>query len=108
MPWRPLGGGQGEGDPVRLGDSLDRVISRLGPDRAALVELARCWPDIVGVTVAAHSRPSSLTSGVLDIVVREPGWATELRYLEADLKRRVSEALGPGLVTRVTVRVRHG
>ena len=94
-------------DPRRLGESLDAVARSIGgPPASALVTLFDGWADIVGPTVAAHSKPLSLTRGVLAVAVDEPGWATQMTYLEADLLRRLTEALGPGIVTRVTVRVR--
>jgi hypothetical protein len=43
---------------------------------------------------------------VLVIAVDEPGWATQLRYLESDLLGRLAGALGEGVVERVEVRVR--
>ncbi|MDP8936630.1 MAG: DUF721 domain-containing protein [Actinomycetota bacterium] len=101
---RPLG----PPDPRRVGESLDDVARSLGGAPAtALATVFGRWSDIVGPTVAAHSRPLSLGRGVLAIAVDEPGWATQLTYLEADLLRRLDETLGAGVVTRVTVRVRH-
>ena len=97
----------GPPDPRRLGESLDVVARSLGaPPASALVTLFEGWADIVGPTVAAHSKPLSLTRGVLAVAVDEPGWATQMTYLEADLLRRLDETVGPGAVTRVTVRVR--
>ena len=100
---RPLG----PPDPRRLGESLDAVARSIGaPPASALVTLFDGWADIVGPTVAAHSKPLSLAKGTLAIAVDEPGWATQVTYLEGDLLRRLDEVLGPGLVTRVSVRVR--
>ena len=94
-------------DPRRLGESLDDVARSLGaPPATALSTLFGRWPDIVGDTVAAHCRPLSLTRGTLAVAVDQAGWATQITYLEADLLRRLDEALGSGVVTRVTVRVR--
>jgi len=90
-----------------VGESLDDVARSLGgPPARALATLFGQWADVVGPSIAAHSRPLSLTRGTLAIAVDEPGWATQLTYLEADLLRRLDEALGAGVVTRVAVRVR--
>ncbi len=94
-------------DPRRVAESLDDVARSLGgPPATALAALFGSWGEIVGPAIAAHSRPLSLSRGALAIAVDEPGWATQLTYLEADLLRRLDEALGAGVVTRVTVRVR--
>ena len=93
-------------DPRRLGESLDAVARSLGaPPASALVTLFDGWADIVGDSVAAHSRPLSLTRGTLAVAVDEPGWATQLIYLQAELLRRLDEALGAGVVAGIRVRV---
>ena len=43
---------------------------------------------------------------MLVVSVTEPGWATQLTYLEADLVTRFRDALGDGVVDRVEVRLR--
>ena len=94
-------------DPRRLDASLDRVARGLGgPGAGALRTVFAHWADIVGPHVADHARPLSLVGGVLAVAVDEPGWATQLTYLQADLLRRLEDALGVGVVTRITVRQR--
>jgi hypothetical protein len=39
------------------------------------------------------------------VAVDEPAWATQLRWLEADLLARLNDVLGPGQVARIEVRV---
>ncbi|MCU1485373.1 MAG: putative RNA-binding protein containing Zn ribbon domain [Actinomycetia bacterium] len=102
--WKPLPGEVA--DPRRVGESLDRVASSLGvPLASTLSTVFASWPDMVGESVAQHSRPRSLRDGVLVVAVDEPAWATQLRWLEADLLTRLGEALGPGQVARIEVRV---
>ena len=55
--------------------------------------------------VAQHSRPRSLRDQVLVVAVDEPAWATQLRWLEADLLARLEAVLGAGQVSRIEVRV---
>ena len=94
-------------DPRPIKASLDRVARSLGgPDSGSLSGLFGHWADIVGPQLATHARPLSLRAGVLVVAADEPGWATQLRYLETDLLRRLAEALGEGVVKRVEVRVR--
>jgi predicted nucleic acid-binding Zn ribbon protein len=96
-------------DPVPIKASLDRVARRLGgPDSGALTGVFARWADLVGDQLAAHSKPLSLSRGVLVVAVTDPAWATQFTYLEGDLLARFREALGEGVVDRVEVRQRRG
>ena len=110
MPWSRLpGGDRSPPDPKPVGESLDRVVSALGgPTAGALTAIFARWPEVVGDRVAAHARPLSIDDGRLVVGVEEPGWATQLRYLEADLLRRLADVAGEGVVRRIDVRVRPG
>ncbi len=106
MTWRALpepGGPQ----PRPVAASLDAVTRHLGGDGGpALVDLIRRWPQVVGEQLAAHCRPVSLRFGVLTIAAAEAAWGAQLGWLEADLRRRLDHALGPGVVDRIAVRIR--
>jgi predicted nucleic acid-binding Zn ribbon protein len=105
MPWKPLPDPDGP-PPRRLRDSLDRLTRSLGAGPADTVAvLFSDWEDLVGPQIAAHSRPRSLRHGVLAVVVDQPGWATQFRFMEQDLLVRLTEALGTGNVERIDVRV---
>ena len=104
--WRPLPG-DGPPPPRPVRESLDRVAATLGAGGAEpLRALFAHWLAIVGDDVAAHAQPLSLRRGRLVIGADDPAWAAQLRWLEADLLRRLEGALGAGVVTAVDVRVR--
>ena len=106
MSWSELPDAGGP-PPRPVAASLDAVTRNLGGEGGpALVELLRRWPHVIGEQLAAHCRPVSLRAGVLTIVAPEAAWGAQLQWLEADLRRRLDEALGTGVVTRVAVRVR--
>lgn len=103
--WRPL---PEPSEPRPVGASLDRLAAGLGGGAARATTLSTVfasWPDLVGEGVAAHSRPRALRDGRLAVTVDDPAWATQLRWLEADLLRRLVDVLGEGQVTAVDVRV---
>ncbi len=105
MTWRPLPGQSP--DPRPLEDSLDRISRSLGgPPAAVLAAIFEQWETIVGPAVAAHARPVGLVRDTLTVAVDEPGWATQLTYLEADLIRRIGEVAGAHAVRHVRVAVR--
>ena len=106
MTWHPLR--EPGGPPARrISASLDAVTRNLGgAGGPALVQLLADWAAVVGEQLAAHSRPVSLRSGTLTIVTDEAAWGAQLGWLDAELRRHLDAALGPGVVTRITVRVR--
>jgi predicted nucleic acid-binding Zn ribbon protein len=103
MPWEPLDRSVDD-DPVPLRESLDHLARRLGAgDAGILAGVFSRWEDVVGPAIAAHARPVSLRDGTLRVAVDQPGWATQLRYLETDLVQRCEGVLGAGAVARLEV-----
>lgn len=100
-------------EPRPLTLALDEVLRSLQPASASATPaktvggvFAR-WEDAVGAQIAANARPTRLSDGVLFVEVDEPGWATQLRYLETQLIERITAVAGPG-VTKIELRVRRG
>jgi predicted nucleic acid-binding Zn ribbon protein len=92
--WEPL-----TRPPRRLVEALSEVAADMridDPDDVAAVMAA--WADAVGEAVAAHVRPRRLHDGVLLVEVDAPVWATQLRYLEEDVIRRLGRKVRPGVV----------
>jgi YD repeat-containing protein len=86
-----------------LSSALDELLGTLAPPGVVSASSATVggvfarWDDAVGPQVAAHARPVRLAEGRLVVEVDEPGWATQLRYLEADLLERLRAVAGPGV-----------
>lgn len=101
-PWEPL-----SRPPRRLVEALSEVAADLNlddPDDVAAVMAA--WREAVGEAVAAHVRPRRLHDGVLLVEVDAPVWATQLRYLEEDVLRRLGRKVRPGVVKSIRPVVR--
>jgi predicted nucleic acid-binding Zn ribbon protein len=97
--------GRGDGDePRSVRDALAQVSRELGlPDPEHLTRILARWPEMVGAVVAEHARPRSLREGVLTVEVDAPAWATQLRYLEAELVARVDREVAAGAVGHIRV-----
>jgi predicted nucleic acid-binding Zn ribbon protein len=96
-------------DPVPIADALARVRAELGlPDDRALHALVEGWPEVVGGDVAAHARLDALRDGTLVVVVDDPIWATQLRYLEVAILERANELAGTPVAVTMKVRVDRG
>jgi len=105
-PWRDLAVQRHEEQPRPVGDSLPGLAKRLGaPPPPVLTAVFTRWNDLVGPAIAAHATPLSVTRRVLLIGVDHPGWATQLRYLSAELLRRLEACAGPGQIERVDIRI---
>ena len=90
-------------DPVPLSDSLTGVVRSLrGPAPASTPTVSAGtmggvfgrWNEIVGDVVAAHVQPVKLDGTRLVVEVDEPAWATQLKFLEADLRARLQATIG--------------
>jgi predicted nucleic acid-binding Zn ribbon protein len=90
-----------------MGGALEHVLRDLGAPKASTVRsVFDSWSEIVGDHIAGQASPASLQEGRLVIVVTDPAWATEMRFLEQDILERLSVAFGPEEVTAIEVRVR--
>lgn len=104
--WRASGQTPAERDPRRVSETLDRLTKRLGaPSSSVLSAVFSGWEALVGADIAAHSRPVSVHSGVLVLAVDHPAWATQLRFMTAELLTRLHEATGVGDVQEIQIRV---
>ena len=84
-------------------ERLDAILrTSLRKSRARdLAGAALPWKEVVGETVAAHSKPRSLRRGVLLVATTSPAWAQQLSFLREDIKSRVNEYLGENAVREV-------
>jgi predicted nucleic acid-binding Zn ribbon protein len=93
-------------EPVPLSDALAKVGAEFGlAPGDAHGTLDTRWREVMGDDVAAHARLVSVRDGTLTVAVDDPIWATQLRYLETVVVTRATALLGPGVVTRMRVRV---
>ncbi|MCU0267057.1 MAG: DUF721 domain-containing protein [Acidimicrobiales bacterium] len=105
MPWEPLRGPRDD-QPAPFGDGLDRLLRNLGgPSAASVGGLFEDWVAIVGEGVAAHAQPGVLRQGALVVLVDDPAWASQLKYLRTDLLYKL-HAAGHAEITSLELRVR--
>lgn len=104
MAWRPLP--NRPAPPVRVGDTLDRVLHRLGSPPAAGVEVVfDRWAEVVGEGMAARTRPAAIEGDTLVVRCDDPALVTHVRFLEPQLVARLGELSGQRRITRVEARV---
>ena len=92
--------------PKSLADLVPRVLSDLGYDRAnALVQLADCWPAVVGEPAAAHCRPTALRGKVLQVDADSSGWCQQLHLRRSEILAALERELGAEAPTDLWLRV---
>lgn len=90
--------------PPPVGEALGDLVRRRGwARRLEGAKVHEHWEEIAGAQIAGHVRPLRLHGGVLVLEADSAVWATQVRYLAADLLRRAGDVLGEGQVASVTV-----
>lgn len=122
--------GRGRSGPVadpalRRGDRKRRRWSGAGPDSRDPQPLGRLtgavarsrgwspkisegtvfgsWPTIVGEDISSHAEPTALTDGVLHVRAESTAWATQLRYMQAQILAKIAAAVGDGVVKSLRI-----
>ena len=91
-------------DPQPLALAVDRLVAERGwNDEVAVGGVVGRWAEVVGEDIATHCRPQSFTEGVLTVQADSTAWATQVRLLIPTLMRRLAEAVGDGVVSKVVV-----
>lgn len=102
---RPGGPKRDSGDPEPFGRAIRDLLADRGWERSVAVGgVFGRWPEIVGVDLAAHTRPEAFEDGEVIVAADSTAWATQVRLLASTLVRRLNEELGDGTVKRVKVR----
>jgi predicted nucleic acid-binding Zn ribbon protein len=90
--------------PTALSGELARFARRPGwGERLGAARVWAAWEDIVGPELIAHCEPVRLAGRVLVVRAASPVWATQLRYLTAQLLEHSASVLGPGSVREVRI-----
>ncbi|MGC1912204.1 MAG: DUF721 domain-containing protein [Candidatus Acidiferrales bacterium] len=85
----------------RAGTFLGRVVRRLDRPQAALAWLAAAWPQTVGASLAARTRPIRCHGGTLEIAVDGKPWQLELESMRSEFSARINQAWGSTLVREI-------
>ena len=92
-----------------VGSIVRRMLSGSQMRRGMAVgRLVRAWEDIVGERLAAETQPLGLEEGTLIVAASSSGWASQVKFLTAEIARRAGAQLGSKEVRNVRVVVRSG
>lgn len=97
--------GASSGDPVTFGAAIENLFADRGwNDDVKAARVTADWPSMVGADIADHCEPVSLRDGVLTIEAESTAWATQIRLLARQVLARITEVVGPEVVSRLVVR----
>jgi predicted nucleic acid-binding Zn ribbon protein len=91
--------------PVHIGSLLQETLERLCPSGdKVLLEVCRCWQDLVGSTIAANARPVGLKDHLLLVDVASSVWMQQLQFLKAEMIARINAGLPDAGIEKIRFR----
>ncbi len=98
----------GPGPDVRDPQPLGKLTGRIADDRGWKPKIGEgtvfsSWQTIVGDDNAAHCKPVSISDGILQVQAESTAWATQLRYVQAQILAKIAAAVGDGVVTSLRI-----
>jgi predicted nucleic acid-binding Zn ribbon protein len=88
-------GMDGQDGPPRanLAHELNALLRRMGSESSDVVAgVFGEWGSIVGEHIAAHVTPVMIKDARLVVSVDDPAWATQTKFLESEIAKKVSAA----------------
>ncbi len=94
-------------EPEPIGVTLERFLANMGaPPTRTLTSLESLWPQIVGPGLADWTRPIEMLDGVLVIGCESSSWASQISWMEAQIKERFEQEFDGVKIRRVQLRIR--
>ncbi|MCU0277524.1 MAG: DciA family protein [Candidatus Nanopelagicales bacterium] len=93
-------------DPSRVADAISSLVTDRGWQAAtAIGRIWGEWASLVGPTLAEHVTPEAFdrTTGLLTLRADSTAWATQVRMLSGQLRKRLQAELPGGLVHDISV-----
>lgn len=98
--------GQSPVSPPMLGATLERFLAQMGaPPARTLGDLEERWSQIVGPALSEQSRPISVVDGVLTVACGDASWASQISWMDHQIKQRCAEVYDGLVIRRIHVRV---
>ena len=85
----------------KAGNFLGGMFRQLKRPEAAVAWLSGVWPQVVGRTIAAHTRPVRCAAGCLEIAADGKPWRIQLETMGAEFCAQVNRNWGGSLVREI-------
>lgn len=98
------GSGPDSRDPQPLGHLTGSIArSRGWSTKISEGTVVGSWAGIVGADISSHAEPTGLVDGVLHVRAESTAWATQLRYMQAQILAKIAAAVGDGVVKSLRI-----
>lgn len=98
------GAGPDDRDPQPLGRLAARIAQEHGwTEHLSGGQVFARWGSLVGEEIAEHTTPLQLKDGELTVQAQSTAWATQLRLLQRQILKRISDGVGRDVVKRIKV-----
>ena len=106
--WEPTysGARSDDRDPARMAEAIISLVADRGWQAATSIgRIWGEWASLVGPTLAEHVKPEAFDrdTGCLTLRADSTAWATQVRMLSTQLRKRLQGEIPGGLVTDITV-----
>ena len=88
-----------------LAESLKGWSPVAGAPADPVLDLGSRWPELVGGSVAANSRPLKIERGVLTVVTRSSAWSQQLSFLAERILKSIATTVPGAGIERLTFKV---
>ncbi len=75
------------------------------PDDARIWKV---WDEVTGPAISGNARPLWIKDGKLRVLVSNPVWLQELRFMETEIRERLNTRLGRAAVRKIDFRIGSG
>lgn len=91
---------------IPIGSILAKALDSLRPSEDLdMTRIWDLWDETLDQSVAENSKPGAFKDGTLIVHVSSSVWLQHLRFMEADLKTRLNQALGRPLVKELRFKI---
>ena len=93
-------------DAVPVGEVLETYLDYLGaPPVRTLTTLEARWSELVGPALAEPTRPIELVDGVLVVGCSDATWASQVGWMETQIKERFEALFDGAQIRRIQTRI---
>jgi len=92
--------------PKEIGGLLEQQFNKMGfKEQYYAYQLHKGWEELVGPRLAKRSSPGTLQKGRLVVVVTDPIWMTQMRFMSKQLIYKFNKALNKSVVKEIYFKV---